>query len=175
MGRNLWQLLVAPPALTRGLSGRDVPPRTTTTTRESRDAAAKNATLRRTSSLPKLGHYSHGSGHSFLGSAEGTEYMKTWKMPSPLKIADKLKSSLLNEMTSAEWELVEENEWDDGTAAGTGRVDDPSAVTLTEGQPAMAANGDTLGPATKDNNANAEQGAANRSKGTSGWTKVKSR
>lgn len=39
--------------------------------------------------------------------------MKTWKLPPPAKIADKLKSALLGEMANAEWELLEEKEWDD--------------------------------------------------------------
>ncbi|WEW58510.1 hypothetical protein PRK78_003978 [Emydomyces testavorans] len=107
MGRNLWQLLVAPPTLTKALAGRELQ------TKPSNSKDSPRGNLPRTRSLPLLGHYSHGTAHSFLGNAEGMEFMKTWKLPSPVKVADKLKSSLLSEMATAEWELLEEDEWDD--------------------------------------------------------------
>ncbi|GES56943.1 zinc/iron permease [Aspergillus terreus] len=62
-----------------------------------------------------MGHYSHGTVHSFLGASEGTEFVRTWRLPTPTKIVDKLKSCLLGEMASAEWELLEEKEWDDAS------------------------------------------------------------
>ena len=108
----MWQLLVAPPAknstVTRVFSGRDL---------QSKLKAGKDTpktTIQRTKSFPVLGHYSHGTSHSFLGAAEGTEFMRTWKLPMPMKIVDRLKSALLGEMASAEWELLEK-EWDDET------------------------------------------------------------
>lgn len=58
-----------------------------------------------------LGHYSHGTAHSFLGGAEGTEFMRGWKLQGPMKMVDHLKSVLLGEMTGAEWEVVDEKEW----------------------------------------------------------------
>ncbi|TPR09590.1 hypothetical protein CAN33_0052230 [Aspergillus niger] len=65
-------------------------------------------------SFPMLGHYSHGTAHSFLGAVEGAEFMRTWRLPTPTKIVDKLKSTLLGEMASAEWELLE-GDWDDAS------------------------------------------------------------
>ncbi|KAL4912184.1 UV radiation resistance protein and autophagy-related subunit 14-domain-containing protein [Aspergillus aurantiobrunneus] len=110
IGKNLWQLLVAPPGqtstLVRALAGRDIqaknkPPRDSPRT-----------TIQRTKSFPMLGHYSHGTAHSFLGASEGTEFVRSWRLPTPTKVVDRLKSTLLGEMTSAEWELLEEKEWD---------------------------------------------------------------
>lgn len=42
------------------------------------------------------------------------EFMSLWKVPSPIKIADKLKSTLSGEMANAEWELLEKTEWKGG-------------------------------------------------------------
>ncbi|KAK2810266.1 hypothetical protein FQN49_008546 [Arthroderma sp. PD_2] len=125
IGRNLWQLLVAPPAFLKALSNRENP-QSPSPSRQDKDGPEKGNgdinistngnprnNLRRSRSLPILGHYSHGSAHSFLGSVEGVEFMKTWKLPSPVKIADKLKSTLLGEMANAEWELLGEDEWEE--------------------------------------------------------------
>ncbi|QQK45525.1 Zip-domain-containing protein [Penicillium digitatum] len=111
IGKSLWQLLVAPPAhpstLMRAFAGRD----TQTQIKSAKDTP--RTTIQRTTSFPMLGHYSHGTAHSFLGASEGVEFMRMWKLPTPTKIVDKLKSNLLGEMASAEWELLEEIEWDD--------------------------------------------------------------
>lgn len=116
IGRNLWQLLVAPEPLLKALiseqANNDANTSATTHEKEGENG------LRRTRSLPILGHFSHGSAHTFLGSSEGMEFMRTWKLPSPTKIADKLKSTLLGEMANAEWELLGEEEWEDEGGQG---------------------------------------------------------
>ncbi|KAL5333220.1 UV radiation resistance protein and autophagy-related subunit 14-domain-containing protein [Aspergillus crustosus] len=110
IGKNLWQLLVAPPGqsstLVRALASRDIQAKIKT----SKDAP--RTTIQRTKSFPMLGHFSHGTAHSFLGASEGSEFIRNWRLPSPTKVVDQLKSTLLGEMASAEWELVEEKEWD---------------------------------------------------------------
>ncbi|KAJ5825541.1 hypothetical protein N7474_002679 [Penicillium riverlandense] len=109
IGKNMWQLLVAPPTpastLMRAFAGRE-PQAQGTGVKDS-----PKTTIQRTKSFPMLGHYSHGTAHSFLGASEGTDFMRTWKLPTPTKIVDKLKATLLGEMASAEWELLEEQEW----------------------------------------------------------------
>lgn len=109
IGKNIWQLLVAPPTpastLMRAFAGRDIPAQMTSA------KESPKTTIQRTKSFPMLGHYSHGTAHSFLGASEGTEFMRSWKLPSATKIVDKLKAILLGEMASAEWELLEEQEW----------------------------------------------------------------
>lgn len=108
----MWQLLIAPPAqastLQRAFAGRD------TQTKMNPAKDSPQTTILRTKSFPVLGHYSHGTVHSFLGTSEGSEFVRTWKLPTPTKVADKLKANLLGEMASAEWELLEEEEWEDG-------------------------------------------------------------
>lgn len=111
VGKSMWQLLIAPPAqsstLLRAFAGRD----TQTKIKPAKDSP--QTTIMRTKSFPVLGHYSHGTVHSFLGTSEGSEFVRTWKLPTPTKVADKLKASLLGEMASAEWELLEQEEWDE--------------------------------------------------------------
>lgn len=112
MGRNLYQLLVAAqPAMTplmRVLSSRGSPPRNKT--------GAENGGLglnNRKAFPMMLGQFSHGTAHSNLASAEGVDFMRGWRMPSAVKIADRLKNTLISEMATAEWELLDEQEWGD--------------------------------------------------------------
>lgn len=168
IGKSMWQLLVAPPAqastLIRAIAGRD----TQSKIKPSRDSP--QTTIQRTKSFPLLGHYSHGTVHSFLGASEGSEFIRTWKLPTPTKIADKLKASLLGEMASAEWELLEEKEWDDRTTE-----DHPSAIDH-ECQNSTSNSESHSKHSGVDDHLSA-QGAdeVRRPKGTSGWTKLNSR
>lgn len=162
VGKSLWQLLVAPPAQTstlmRAFAGRD----TQAKMKSTKDPP--QTTIQRTTSFPMLGHYSHGTAHSFIGASEGSEFIRTWKLPTPTRIADKLKASLLGEMASAEWELLEEKEWDD-EAAGAHQpsgLQEPRKSTSSSPQPQ---NNVTSGSGTDDR----------RPRGTSGWTKLNSR
>lgn len=175
IGKNMWHLLVAPSAqastVVRVHSGPDVQSKL----KPSRDSP--RTSIQRTKSFPMLGHFSHGTSHSFLGAVDGTEFMRTWKLPTPLKIYDRLKSVLLGEMASAEWELLEK-EWDDA-------VEDQSQPTVSH--PVSQSTTDSILSGVTDiksrvpentitaNERIATQVDADRAKGTSGWTKVKSR
>lgn len=181
IGKNIWQLLVAPPVqastLMRAYAGRDIP---------SKSRAPKDSpktTIQRTKTFSMLGHYSHGTAHSFLSASEGTEFMRTWKLPTPTKVVDKLKSTLLGEMAGAEWELLEKKEWDDeeqfqhsqssrepyntakqdyerGIRSEKNGSDYTSAISLENGGINLETN---------------EQTDTGRLKGTSGWTKLRNR
>lgn len=169
IGKSMWQLLVAPPAqasnLMRAFAGRDIPSKI----KPNRDSP--QTTIQRTKSFPVLGHYSHGTVHSFLGASEGSEFIRTWKLPTPTKIADKLKTSLLGEMASAEWELLEEKEWDDGA------TEDHPATDDHDGQIPLSSNSQShLNHGGENDQIAAWQAdEVRRSKGTSGWTKLNSR
>lgn len=183
MGRNLWQLLVSPPSqastLMRVLSSRES---------SSKSKAAKDtprATMQRTKSFPILGHYSHGTAHSFLGGAEGTEFMRTWKLPSPVRVTDKLKSTLLGEMTSAEWELVEEDEWDDeevnnplnNNRDGEAGPAPPASQEPFDDASMIATKFISHEDGVNDAHANGQAGDESNTapRGNSGWTKLKNR
>jgi hypothetical protein len=192
----MWQLLVSPTTAQNS--------NTTTTTRaiSSRETVAvrpKNANqqqpktiIQRTKTFPMLGHYSHGTSHSFLGASEGVEFMKTWKLPTPAKIADKLKSALLGEMANAEWELLEEKEWDDHAEEGRQEPETPNlptqdgnrkasltTTTTTEVVSTEAADGTASSlkaMRTSPTPTTTTTSSSNtRPSGTSGWTKLKSK
>ncbi|KAI1761249.1 UV radiation resistance protein and autophagy-related subunit 14-domain-containing protein [Hypoxylon sp. FL1150] len=76
----------------------------------------------------RMGLYSHGTAHTFLGSAAGNDLTRSFKMPSNIaKLVDRLKAKLLRENPAAaapEWELLEDDAWtpddalDDGVLVG---------------------------------------------------------
>jgi Vacuolar sorting 38 and autophagy-related subunit 14 len=189
IGKNMWQLLVSPTApninAMRAVSGRDLRTKLPTTNDSNNNTKNQPKTIiQRTKSFPMLGHYSHGTSHSFLGAAEGVEFMKTWKLPTPAKIADKLKSALLGEMANAEWELLEEKEWDDDAATPNPSDEDKhtrdiTTSTTTESRKTSIGENNsttTTRPIQKQAvNQTATTATANRPSGTSGWTKLKSK
>ncbi|PGH33641.1 hypothetical protein GX50_03551 [[Emmonsia] crescens] len=183
MGRNLWMLLVVQPsqasALTRVISNRDNQAKLQSSNRDTSKPA-----LQRTRSSTMLGHYSHGTAHSFLGGAEGTEFMRKWKQPSTAKVVDKLKSVLLGEMASAEWELLDRTEWEDEDSQKQilGEEEEepvPAATkpssTVTDGVLSDTASFITAKPLDDDSHADEETTNNHRPRGTRGWTKLKNR
>ncbi len=75
---------------------------------------------------PRMGLYSHGSGHTFLGGATGNELTRNFKLPNPIKLMDKLKAKLNHENPIPEWEVLEDDAWapddgDDGVLVGGAR------------------------------------------------------
>lgn len=171
VGKNLWQLLVAPPAqssiLARALAGHDIQAKMKT----SKDSP--RTTIQRTKSLPLLGNYSHGTAHSFLAASEGTDFMRTWRLPTPTKVADRLKSTLLGDMASAEWELLEEKEWDDIPPELPQPVESANILDSTHDLGASGQGTRTL--ASKLDGSDAPIADTARSKGTNGWTKLRNR
>lgn len=169
IGKGMWQLLVAPPAQTptlmRAFSGRDT---------QAKMKTAKDSpqtTIQRTKSFPMLGHYSHGTVHSFLAASEGVDFMRTWKLPAPTKIVDKLKANLLGEMASAEWEVLEEKEWFEGNAEANPPLASQGPPSPSPKSHAGSAKGDTESQQASVQTTDARP----RTKGTSGWTKLNSR
>lgn len=87
-------------------------------------------------------------------------------------VADPLKRHLLTEMNNAEWELLENDEWDDGGE----RMDE--AVFVKTRSLDGAAYDDArsiMTTATHLTNGLLVTGDEGKGKGKSGWTKVKSR
>ncbi|KAB8240884.1 UV radiation resistance protein and autophagy-related subunit 14-domain-containing protein [Aspergillus flavus] len=173
IGKHMWQLLVAPPAqtstLVRAFAGRDVQSKVKIT----RDPP--KTIIQRTKSFPMLGHYSHGTVHSFLAASEGTEYTRTWRLPTPTKVADKLKSSLLGEMASAEWEVLEKKEWDNIPEAPLQSVHESSANREDEKDELNISNIEPSENNCAEPESPKEPVKSNRLKGTSGWTKLRNR
>lgn len=174
IGRNLWHLLLSQPqspGLMRVLSSRDVQTRN----RNGKESAA--AGVGKTAPTPKLGSVSHSSAHSFLGSSESQEFLRGWKVSKYTMIVDPLKKALIGEMNNAEWELLQEQEWDDG-----GERFDGEAAVLVKNKNMEGHSFDdarSIMTAITKVEENVEQpydsSGTGRVKGTSGWTKVRGR
>ncbi|KAH7156332.1 UV radiation resistance protein and autophagy-related subunit 14-domain-containing protein [Dactylonectria macrodidyma] len=95
-----------------------------------------------------MGRFSHGTTFYFLGSAEGTEFAKNFKLPGPMKLADRLKKKLVAEAPAPDWEVVDDDAW---------KIED--------------------GPEIESNTTNdrSTEGKNSPHRGSSGWMKVKNR
>lgn len=164
MGRNLWQLLLGPPPDAR----KQLISKNKFDTHESPEI--KDDTQK---PLSMLGHFSHGTAHSFLSAAKGLEYMSGWRLHSPLKVIDRVKAMLQNERDGAEWQLLEENEWEE--AEGQNGITDVMGEELKEAVLEARPQGTDTEGDHAGKTAQGEEEGDGRIKGTSGWTKLKSR
>lgn len=176
MGKNLWQLLLAPlmrPSLHREVSNKRSPQKPTM-------AQVPNSTTRTTATdaprgAPPPGLFSHGTVYGYLATASGGEYMRTWRLQSPIKVIEKVKAMLLAERTGAEWEILEGNEWE----AEEAEADAKREVTLVNRL--IEDTGILVKPYTEEASGEDEAGRTERKEGegkgksTSGWMKLKSR
>ncbi|RDL42495.1 Uncharacterized protein BP5553_02474 [Venustampulla echinocandica] len=171
IGRNLYNLLIGPTKSHVTLTNR-VPSRQPTPTRGgNRESDAEE---RKPHADALMGRYSHGTAHSFLGSAEGTEFIRSWKLLNPMKLADKLKARLMSEVANAEWEVLDQDAWtvddemgDDGVVVGA-RNEGGGRVTNLGMQSFMSMR--TVMDAVE-----MVAGDGDKKPGTSGWTKLKPR
>ncbi|KAI1413981.1 UV radiation resistance protein and autophagy-related subunit 14-domain-containing protein, partial [Hypoxylon sp. FL1857] len=186
MGRNLYNLLINSSLQRNPQKIADAPSQSN----------AENSPAELGKNAPRMGLYSHGTAHTFLGGAAGTELTRSFKMPSVMKMADRLKAKLLRESPAPEWELLEDDAWtpddalDDGVLVGgtpaRGQLGVPghrygiesymSVNTAKSGssgdQNPRALNGGVgngvHSPSRRDREKERE-----RERGTSGWTKIK--
>ena len=170
MGANLWQLLLAPPArpsVLRELSSKSAPPK---------PPASRNtvATVEAANDNPPLGHFSHGTTYGYLAASSGTEYMRDWRLQSPLRVIEKVKAMLLAERTGAEWELLQDNEWEE--EEGGQELD--REIEVVE-RPEIEQTGVLVRPGPKRSETDVDRGSSGAEKeegrGTSGWMKLKNR
>ena len=69
-----------------------------------------------------IGRWSHGTIHNFLESLEGKEWLDRCRLPSPHRMSDRLKKRLVNEAPMLEWEKIEGDELDDAFEHDDGRL-----------------------------------------------------
>jgi len=177
IGRNLHQLLLNQEQVQRPPLQRGITAATTRTEQLQRPtfqrgvsaATARTDRLERTTAEPgvRLGSYSHGSAYHSLAGHGGLELLHGWRVPSSARLADKLKSYLLNEITGAEWDFLSDKEWDEDRAdemlvlvGGTRKPLDTATSVMT------------VAPHDGADDAQLEMG---RQKGNSGWMKVRGR
>lgn len=167
IGKNLYNVLIGSrPRLPPRGSGQSTP--TKNGDMESESEGRKTASL--------VGRYSHGSSHSFLGSAEGLDFIRSWKLPTPTKLTDVLKGRLMSEVANAEWEMVDQDAWaideeigGDGVVIGAkkGVVEERGLGLGMQSFMSMRTVMDAVEMVGGDH--------GERKPGTSGWTKLKTR
>ncbi|KAL2021446.1 hypothetical protein VTK56DRAFT_7199 [Thermocarpiscus australiensis] len=167
MGQNLWRLLIGDQLHRRSLEPAFPTPLTPPT------GSPKNGDhVEVTNPKSTIGRWSHGTVHNFLGGAEGTEFIRNFKLLPPLKLADRLKKRLSSEAPMLEWEKIEGDELDDGYEEGGVLIrGHGSAESAGRGDPGAASITTMLTVGT--NGGSPDNG--NTPRGTSGWTKLKSR
>lgn len=161
MGQNLWRLLIGYQLHRRSLEP-TFPASLTPPTGSLRDGDYGEMANPKST----IGRWSHGTVHSYLGGAEGTEFIRNFKIIGPLKLADRLKKRLSSEAPMLEWETIEEDEVEDG-------FEDGVLVRGHGGGGGSAERGD-LGVASIMT-VRGGTTAGNTARGTSGWTKLKNR
>lgn len=171
IGRNLHTLLVVPQDTQRPRPPSRKRSSQSTPTKGQEPEPTPTEDTRRANQGIMLGQLSHGTAHTFLGSSEGQDLQRSWKLPNPLKVADQLKSQLLSELTGAEWEFLEQKAWeqeqdveDDGVVVGGHRDKLVAGVDQS-----------FMSVRTTIDQKVAEGTGRDRKPGTSGWTKVKNR
>ncbi|KAF2093134.1 hypothetical protein NA57DRAFT_81474 [Rhizodiscina lignyota] len=159
LGKNLWQLLVADPRRRneRRESSKDA---------RGPERAPSEASSTAIESPFLLGQFSHGTTHSFLGGADGTQHMREWKSRSHTELIAKVRAHLLHEMQGAEWEVIDQHDelaMEDPEIIGT-------RIMHASGNGTSASKATTVVERSKE-----DVSSSPRVKGASGWTKLKSR
>lgn len=180
MGRNLYNLLI-------GNQLTNNPTTRLAQASDEVDVSGSPADQLGGSSKPMMGRYSHGTTHTSLVSAEGSEFVRNFKLPNPVKLADRLKKKMLSDADGLDWEMLEGDAWapeepmengvqrrlrnpgeSDRRLYGVESVMSTSTARTTNPDSAM------LDFAKLDRDVPLSPEKA-RSPGTSGWTKIKSR
>lgn len=170
MGRNLWQLLFDPSFASR----KQLSP---TSEKPDANGSIDDRVGDQKHSLATLGHFSHGTAHSFLSDSEGLEFMSGWRLQNPYKVIDRVKTMLQIERDGAEWQLLEENEWEQPETqmepAGheeTGVMNEAQTAPIRGARPGFEREGFDIDIAGRGDST-----GDGKIKGASGWTKLKSR
>ena len=171
IGRNLWQLLLAPPqpvALRRNASSQEVPER-------KGDPRLTNGSSEvSTEPLLQLGSQSHSTTYTFLGLRNAMRPVQKWTFDTHKVIGDSLRRLILEQVNNADWEMLDKEEWDDGaeqfhdavvvttrSAAAERTIDDARSIMT-----ALEHHTEVSHPVAEERS---------RTRGTSGWTKLKQR
>ncbi|KAL8811445.1 MAG: hypothetical protein Q9200_001795 [Gallowayella weberi] len=179
VGENLGKLFAAERIEPRSTSSAHgpLPKRDTDPRRELPVATGSRAPRPGTASDPltSFGQYSHGTVHSNLSTANGAQIMREWRLQDPAKVIERVKQVLVGDRTGAGWDMLEGKEWE------------VSSTTPEHSRPAAPVDAkivlvdSTSSPKNIGKDLEAEpimpgsEGSVEKAKGTSGWTKVKSR
>lgn len=179
IGKNLRKFFDAEQSGLSGLSAAQdarTKPSTVATAQNPAPAAppgVQYGTAARTS--PSFGQFSHNTVQSNLTSASGGEWMRGWRLRDPEKVIERVKHMLQSDRTGAGWELLEGKEWEtESTIADhttPAHVGEASTVVVNR----RSAPDNELQEPNSKSRSPAEENEQDQIKGTSGWTKLKSR
>ncbi|KAI4273620.1 MAG: hypothetical protein LQ337_004503 [Flavoplaca oasis] len=173
VGKNLWQLFAAQSTVSH----------TETDTNErgmGQDGKLDTAhQLSQQSDNPKsstlFGQYSHGTVHSNLVTASGSEILRGWRLQDPFRITTRVKQMLSSDRTGAGWELLEGKEWESQLIRSQkpepDDVVDASAIVVADRSGAKQISQS----ASSDPENSAIDDTQEKTKGTSGWMKLRDR
>lgn len=103
LGQNLWRLMIGDQLYRKSVEPTFPNSLTGAVVDSAKDESAQTT-------KPQIGRWSHGTAHSFLGGAEGTEFIRSLKLLAPIKLADRLKKRLSSEAPMLEWEKIDGDE-----------------------------------------------------------------
>ncbi|KAK6074206.1 hypothetical protein SCUP515_06596 [Seiridium cupressi] len=181
MGRNLYNLLNGS-SLQRNQPGQPLINANASSPNRAKTGSGDAENDDITKAAPKMGHWSHGTAHTSLNSAEGQDFTRSFKLPNPIKLADKLKARLAHDAPVPEWELIEDddfapNDLDDGVLVGgtpQSKVRNPR-YGLESYMSVNTVRSNGSGDARASLAAVSGASAREKDKGTNGWTKIKPR
>ncbi|KAL8803922.1 MAG: hypothetical protein Q9182_002889 [Xanthomendoza sp. 2 TL-2023] len=125
--------------------------------------------------LTSFGQYSHGTVHSNLSTANGAKIMREWRLQDPVKIIGRVKQILVGDRTTAGWDMLEGKEWEfASTSPEWSRPAAPVDATIVVVDSKSGPKNIAKDSETESNTPGAEE-LVEKARGTSGWTKLKSR
>lgn len=107
MGRNLYNLLIGS-QLSSNINARPVQDIEDTDDMPETSSAVDQLGG---NSKAMLGRYSHGATNTNLNSAAGSELMRSFRLPNPVKLADRLKKRMLSDADNLDWEMLNDEAW----------------------------------------------------------------
>lgn len=101
--------------------------------------------------------------------------MHGWKLASPVRIIEKVKAALASERMGAEWEMLEDGEWEEDGSASVGKDERQGGGAGFDGGAGDSTAGGMVVAGAREGVDSGEKGKEGKGTGTSGWTKLKSR
>ncbi|KAI5366180.1 hypothetical protein Slin15195_G077030 [Septoria linicola] len=170
IGKNLYRLLLtqhrrsqARPTLDRQTTGTS----SRVTVVSGRDAQQPD--------LPRFGVFSHNSTEHNLAGPEGGDFMNHWRLASSTRLADKLRAHLLAEISGAEWDLLEEREWDEEREDELPVLVGGSRRPFESRHPAMSVMTVAAHDGAEEERSSSAAESSKQKKQSSGWMKVRGR
>lgn len=180
MGRNLYNLLIGSSLQCNQLGQPLIPnANTSSASRNGATANSGEATNDLSKATPRMGSWSHGTTHTFLSTAAGQDFTKSFKLPNPKQLTDKLKALLVNETPNADWEVISDedfgpNDLDEGVLVG-GTPQSSTKAPRFGLESYMSVNTVRRGGTEVLRIPESNTAGKDKEKSTSGWTKIKPR